>query len=81
MDDDTRQELETIGALIQELAKRHGQAREETRHLQSLVTAMDQDHQRATKINSEFEKMTRERERLREKIAGMVEKLEELKIS
>ncbi len=69
-----------IDNLLKELLKRHRVYKEENSQLHGLVTAMEIDHKKASRQILEHERLLKDRERIKEKVTGLLEKFEKLKV-
>lgn len=70
---DTFNQLEI---LFKDMAKKYKLHREENVQLHGLVTAMEGDHKKASRLLTEHERMIKERERMRSKLEELLQKFE-----
>ncbi|MBI2070075.1 MAG: hypothetical protein HYT79_05675 [Elusimicrobia bacterium] len=80
MEQELIEDLDSSLSMLQELSKRHKAFREQNIQLNSLVAAMESDQKKASRLLNDFEKMQKDRERMREKITELLDRLERLRI-
>lgn len=73
-------QLERLEILVGRASKQHRGALQENSQLHGLVTAMESDQKKASKLLNEHEKMLVDRERMRKRIAELLEQFEKLRI-
>ncbi|MBI4064242.1 MAG: hypothetical protein HY401_08085 [Elusimicrobia bacterium] len=80
MTEELIQEFDETLARLRDFAKRYKETREEGEKLQSLVAAIQADQKKALRLINEYEKMEKDREKVKEKTSQLLEKLERLRI-
>ncbi|MFC1520854.1 hypothetical protein ACFL6Y_00420 [Elusimicrobiota bacterium] len=68
--------LKRINQKIKVIAQRYKKTKEDHDMLSTSIDTMEADHKKAMKINTTFEAMLKERERLKERLHELLEKVE-----
>lgn len=80
MREELTESLNRLEILLKQLSKKYKDHSEENAQLHGLVSAMETDTKKAGRLINEHERAIREKERVREKIAELLEKFENLRI-